>query len=148
MKHRYIFYSNILVVLFFVLILSYGFDIKKRADRFTIANETKIEYSNNRILFTNLQPILESDRTIDVNLFTAILGGKADFKTFKGAIKVNIAKESSNNKIIRLQKMGMPKYGKSSEYGDLYLKLYIVIPQNLTQKELNLFKELQKLREQ
>jgi curved DNA-binding protein len=42
--------------------------------------------------------------------------------------------------------MGMPKYGKTNEFGDLYLKMEVKMPTNLSSKEINLFKELQKLR--
>lgn len=81
-----------------------------------------------------------------VNLFTAILGGKAPIKTFKGTINVNISKESQNGKVLRLQGMGMPKYGKANQFGDLYAKLNIEIPTELTEKEMKLFKELSEMR--
>lgn len=81
-----------------------------------------------------------------VGLYLAILGGKAPLKTFKGTINVNIPKESQNGKVLRLQGMGMPVYGKANSYGDLYAKIYIETPVNLTEKELSLFKELSELR--
>ena len=77
-----------------------------------------------------------------VNLYTAVLGGKASLRTFKGTINVNIPKESQNSKVLRLQGMGMPVYGKSGQSGDLYAKITIEIPTNLTVKEEKLFKEL------
>lgn len=84
--------------------------------------------------------------SLSVNLYTAILGGKSPLKTLKGTINVNIPKESQNGKVLRLQKMGMPVYGKAGESGDLYVKLVIDIPVNLTEKEIKLFEELSKLR--
>lgn len=83
---------------------------------------------------------------LPVDLYTAVLGGKVEFGTFKGPVKINISKESTNDKVIRLQKMGMPEYGKPGEHGDLYLKLDVQIPKNLSEKEIKLFKELQKLK--
>lgn len=83
---------------------------------------------------------------LPVDLYTAVLGGKTEFKSLNGNIKITITKESPNDKVIRLPKMGMPKYGKSGESGDLYLKLDVQVPTNLSQKEIALFKELQKLR--
>lgn len=83
---------------------------------------------------------------IKVDLYTAVLGGKASFRSFKGNVKVDIPKGSQNGKMLRLQKLGMPVYGKSNEFGNLYLKLNIVIPEHLSAKEDELFKELQKLR--
>lgn len=84
--------------------------------------------------------------TLRVNLYTAVLGGKAELKTFKGVINVNIPKESQNNKVLRLQGLGMPKYGKTNQFGDLYAKINIDIPVNLSEKEIKLFKELTELR--
>ncbi len=81
-----------------------------------------------------------------VSLYSAVLGGKASLRTFKGTINVNIAKESQNGKVLRLQGMGMPKYGKPNTFGDLYAKLIIEIPVNLSEKELKLYKELSEMR--
>jgi curved DNA-binding protein len=84
---------------------------------------------------------------LKIDLYTSVLGGKAQFKSFKGNVKVDIPKGTPNGKTLRLQKLGMPKYDKPTEYGDLYLKTHIQIPTNLSEKELKLFKELQKIRE-
>lgn len=81
-----------------------------------------------------------------VDLYSAVLGGKAPLRTFKGTINVNIAKESQNGKVLRLQGMGMPKYGKANSFGDLYAKLIIEIPTNLSDKEIQLFKQLSEIR--
>jgi len=83
---------------------------------------------------------------LNVDLYTAVLGGKVQFKTLKGVIKIDIAKESEFGKTLRLQKLGMPVYGKTNEFGDLYLKLNVQMPKNLNAKEIKLFSDLQKLR--
>jgi curved DNA-binding protein len=83
---------------------------------------------------------------LNVDLFTALLGGKVQFKTLKGTIKIDIAKESEFGKTLRLQKLGMPKYGLANESGDMYLKLNIQMPKNLSAKEISLLKEIQKLK--
>ncbi|MEO8447971.1 MAG: J domain-containing protein [bacterium] len=82
----------------------------------------------------------------NVNLFSAVLGGKAQLRTFKGIINVNIPKESQNGKTLRLQGMGMPIYGKANQFGDLYAKINVEVPINLTEKETALFQELAELR--
>ncbi len=83
---------------------------------------------------------------LNVDLYTAALGGKSAFKSLKGNVKIDIPKGTQNGKVLRLQKLGMPKYGKSDEFGNLYLKINVQVPTNLTHKETELFKELQKLR--
>ena len=83
---------------------------------------------------------------LNVDLYTAILGGKKEFRTLKGSIKLNIPKGTSNGKVLKLPKMGMPRFNNPKEYGDLYVKLNVQLPENLKEKELSLFKELQSLR--
>ncbi|MBS1519058.1 MAG: DnaJ domain-containing protein [Bacteroidetes bacterium] len=83
---------------------------------------------------------------IRVDLYTAVLGGKASLKTFKGTININIPKEAQSGKVLRLQGLGMPKYGKTNESGDLYAKIIVETPVNLSEKELKLFRELAELR--
>lgn len=80
--------------------------------------------------------------TINVDLFTAILGGKTEIKTLKGKINITIPKETANGKEVRLKKMGMPVFNKPEEFGDLYATINIKIPTNLSDKELELFNEL------
>jgi curved DNA-binding protein len=75
-----------------------------------------------------------------------ILGGKVSFKSLKGNVKIDIPKESQSGKVLRLQKLGMQKYGKPEEFGNLYLKLNVQLPTKLTAKEIELFKELQHLK--
>jgi curved DNA-binding protein len=81
-----------------------------------------------------------------VELYTAILGGKSPVRTMKGIIKIDIAKEMDNGKTLRLKGMGMPKFGKENEFGDLYAKVKIIIPKKLTVKEIELFEQLSQLK--
>jgi len=83
---------------------------------------------------------------LPVDLYTAVLGGKVEFGTLKGNVKIDIAKESDFGKTLRLGKLGMPVYGNQNEYGDLYLKLDIILPKNLSAKEIKLFNDLKKIR--
>jgi curved DNA-binding protein len=79
---------------------------------------------------------------IPVELYTAILGGKATIRTLKGLMKVDIAKESDNGSVLRLKGLGMPIYDKPGSFGDLYAKVKIIMPKNLSAKEIELFKQL------
>jgi curved DNA-binding protein len=83
---------------------------------------------------------------IEVDLYTALLGGKTDVKTVKGSVRIDITKETENGKVLRLKGLGMPLYDNPGKYGDLYAKILIQIPKNLSSKEIDLFSELRKLR--
>ena len=81
-----------------------------------------------------------------VELYTAILGGKSPVRTMKSTIKIDIAKETDNGKTLRLKGVGMPKFGKENEFGDLYAKVKIILPKKLSVKEIELFEQLSQLK--
>ncbi len=86
--------------------------------------------------------------SVPVELYTCLLGGKALVRTLKGTIRIDIPKGSENGKSIRLKGMGMPRFGKEKEFGDLYGKIKVVLPKDLNPKEIELFTELQKIKNQ
>lgn len=83
---------------------------------------------------------------ISIDLYTAILGGKATVNTLKGPIQITIPKETENSKILRLKGLGMPKYGSTSDFGDIYAKVKLALPKNLTKEEIELFQQLKNKR--
>lgn len=83
---------------------------------------------------------------IPVELYTCVLGGKTLVRTLKGTIKIDIAKETENGKTFRLKALGMPLFGKEGQFGDLYATIKVMLPKNLTEKEITLFKELENIR--
>ncbi|MBN1983632.1 MAG: DnaJ domain-containing protein [Chitinivibrionales bacterium] len=85
-------------------------------------------------------------RHFPVELYTMILGGKALVKTLKGAVKVDIPKETPNHKVLRLHGLGMPVQSKKNEFGDLYVTVDIQLPNHLTEQEIDLFRKLSALR--
>jgi curved DNA-binding protein len=90
--------------------------------------------------FTRRGDDLYCDQNID--LYTAVLSGEAIVKTMTGQIKVKIAEGTQNGKSIRIKGKGMPVYGKADAYGDLYVKLQVLIPENLTERQKELFEQL------
>lgn len=84
--------------------------------------------------------------TINVDLYTAILGGQTVVKTLRSPIKISIGKETDNGKILRLKGMGMPIYNATNQFGDLYVKIQVKLPKNLSAREIELFKELSTLK--
>jgi curved DNA-binding protein len=83
---------------------------------------------------------------LHVPLYKAILGGEVPVQTMKGTFTMKIPKETSNGKTLRMKGLGMPVYQKKNISGDLYLKIIIDIPQNITPEEVTLFKKLADLR--
>lgn len=83
---------------------------------------------------------------LPVELYTAVLGGKTQIKTLKGKVTVNIIKGSSNGKELRLRELGMPVYEKKNEFGNLLVKIGVLLPENLSTEEIDLFEKLVALR--
>ncbi len=85
---------------------------------------------------------------LPVDLYTAILGGKTHIRILKGNITVNIAPGTHNGKELRLSGLGMPIYSEKDQFGDLLVSVSVVLPQDLSLKELELFKMLSAMREE
>ena len=84
--------------------------------------------------------------TVDLDLYTALLGGDLMVDTFNGKVKLTVKPETQNGIKVKLKGKGFPKYKKTDQFGDLYITYQIKTPTKLTDKEKELFTELQKLR--
>jgi len=83
--------------------------------------------------------------TVDLDLYTALLGGEITFETLNGKVKLKVKPETQNGSRIKLKGKGFPVYKNEGNYGDLYVTYSINIPTNLTDKQKALFTELSKL---
>jgi curved DNA-binding protein len=82
----------------------------------------------------------------ELNLYTAVLGGDITIDTLHGKLKLKVKPETQNNTKTRVKGKGFPVYKSEGEFGDLFITYIIHIPVNLSEKERELFSELQKLR--
>lgn len=83
--------------------------------------------------------------TVNLNLYTAILGGEITVDTFDGKVKLNVNPGTQNGTKVKLKGKGFPVYKKDNQFGDLYISYQIQVPTDLTEKEKELFTELAKL---
>jgi len=82
---------------------------------------------------------------VDIDLYTAILGGDITIDTLGGKVKLKVKPETQNGTKLRLKGKGFPVYKKEGEFGDLYVTFNVKLPTNLTDKQKELFTELSKL---
>ncbi len=82
---------------------------------------------------------------VSVPLATAMLGGEVRLPTLNGNLSLKIPPETQNSKVFRLAGRGMPKLGNAN-YGNMFAKVKVVLPTNLTEEERKLFERLQSLR--
>jgi len=83
-------------------------------------------------------------RNIDLNLYTAILGGEITADTLTGKVKLKVAPGTQAGTKVKLKGKGVPVYKKEGQFGDLYLTYNVQLPTKLTDKQKELFEELAK----
>ncbi len=83
---------------------------------------------------------LYADAKID--LYTAVLGGEIKVPTLEGDVVLTIPPGSQPDQTFRLKGRGMPKLRHEDQHGDLYVRLKIAIPTDLTPGERELFEKL------
>lgn len=103
--------------------------------KFTIANHSRFKRVKSNLYCT-----------IDIDLYTAILGGEVVVETFDSKVKLNIKPGTQNGAKAKLKGKGFPVYKKDGAFGDLLITYQIKIPTNLSKKEQELFEELAKLK--
>lgn len=79
---------------------------------------------------------------VPVDLYTAVLGGEARVTTPAGPVVLTIPPGSQPGQLFRLSGRGMPSLREASRRGDLYARLKVEIPRDLTKRERELFQEL------
>lgn len=102
---------------------------------FTVENHTEFKRDKNNLY-----------ATVDLDLYTALLGGEITADTFDGKVKLTVKPGTQNGTKVKLKGKGFPVYKKEEEFGDLYITYQVKIPTNLSEKEKELFTELATLR--
>lgn len=83
--------------------------------------------------------------TIEIDLYTAVLGGAITIDTLDGKVKLKVKPETQNGTRVKLKDKGFPVYKMEGQFGDMYLTYSVRIPTNLTDKHIKLFTQLSAL---
>ncbi|MDP4238266.1 MAG: J domain-containing protein [Bacteroidota bacterium] len=102
---------------------------------FSVANHPSVKRLENN-LYT----------TVELDLYTAVLGGEITIDTLDGKVKLKVKPETQNGTKVNLKGKGFPVYKSEGQFGDLQITYSIKIPTNLTEKQKALFEELRKSR--
>ena len=81
---------------------------------------------------------------VPVDLYTAVLGGEARLQTMDGPVVLTIPAGTQPGQTIRLSGRGMPQLRTPNTRGDLYARIKVQIPRNLTPEQRKKFEELSK----
>jgi curved DNA-binding protein len=98
---------------------------------FSIANHSRFKRLGND-LYTN----------VDLDLYTAVLGGDITIETLNGKVKLRVKPETQNGTKVKLKDKGFPLYKNEGQFGDLLITYTVKIPTNLTEKQKVLFTQL------
>ena len=124
----------------------------KEGQKIRLRNEGKTGSRGNKgdlYLILNLH---DSEYSIDGSNLTkeieltpsqAVLGAKIDIQTLHGNVNIKIPAGMNTGKVLRLKDLGLPK--KEGGFGALNVKAKIVLPKNLSQQQIELYKQLSAL---
>jgi len=104
--------------------------------RFSITNNTDFKRDGDNLY-----------ATVDLDLYTAMLGGELMVNTFDGKVKLTVKPETQNGTKVKLKGKGFPVYKKDGKFGHLYITYALKTPTKITAKEKQLFEKLAKLRQ-
>ena len=82
-------------------------------------------------------------KEIEITPPEAVLGCKKDIQTLHGKINIKIPPKTSSGQSLRLKDLGLPK--KSGGYGNLNAKIKIIIPKDISDKQIELYKKIAEL---
>jgi DnaJ-class molecular chaperone len=89
--------------------------------------------------FTREGNDLRTDVQLDV--FTAMLGGEVDVPTVGGKVHLKIPAGTQPDQVFRIAGRGMPQSKSPQSKGDLFVKVKVNIPRNLTAEQKSLLEE-------
>lgn len=101
---------------------------------FSINNNTKFKRDGTN-LYTD----------VNLDLYTALLGGEVVVDTFDGKVKLKVPPETQAGTKVKLKGKGFPAYKKENDFGDLYITYQVKLPTTLSEKEKELFTELRNI---
>jgi curved DNA-binding protein len=82
---------------------------------------------------------------VNISLYTTVLGGQANVTTPGGNVLLTIPAGTQPGQTFRLGGRGMPHLRAPQTFGDLYVRVKVQIPKNLSAEQRKLFEQLSRL---
>lgn len=79
---------------------------------------------------------------VPVDIYTAVVGGEVRVPTLERPVMLKIPPKTQGGQTFRLRGRGMPKPGDPKTRGDIYVRVKLVLPENMIEEELNTFRSL------
>ncbi|MEZ4775161.1 MAG: J domain-containing protein [Bacteroidia bacterium] len=84
--------------------------------------------------------------SVNVDLYTAVLGKKVPVQTMKGQMFMSVPKGTQQGEVLKLRDLGMPDYENPQVFGNLYVTVNVKIPKTLSPQERDLFEQLDRMK--
>lgn len=81
---------------------------------------------------------------VSIDLYTAVLGGDVRVPTPEGNVLLTVPPGTQPGQSFRLNGRGMPKLRSPQSHGDLFARIKVQIPRNLTPEQRQAFEQLAK----
>jgi curved DNA-binding protein len=81
---------------------------------------------------------------VSIDLYSAVLGGNVKVPTLTGEVLLTIPEGTQPGQTFRLSGRGMPHLTAATTFGDLYARIKVTLPRNLTQRQKSLFEQLRR----
>ncbi len=100
-------------------------------------------------LITHVLPNPEFEREgddlytdVSVDIYTAILGGEVRVPTLDRPVMLRIPAHTQSGRSFRIRGKGMPHLGHPQEHGDLYARVRLVLPEHMSEHEVDVIRNL------
>jgi curved DNA-binding protein len=77
-----------------------------------------------------------------IDFYTAATGGEVRVPTLDGAVQLKIPRRTQADRTFRLKGKGMPRLERPSERGDLFARVKLVLPEPLSDTEIEVLRKL------
>jgi len=79
---------------------------------------------------------------VPLDIFTALVGGEVRIPAMERPLTLTIPARTNANQNFRISGKGMPRLGKPKERGDLFARVKLVLPDTLSDQEVNTIREM------
>jgi curved DNA-binding protein len=79
---------------------------------------------------------------VAVDIYTAALGGEVRVPTLDGAVMLKVPPQTQSGRTLRLRGKGMSHLNNPNTRGDLYARVRLMLPEPMSERELQAFREL------
>ena len=83
---------------------------------------------------------------VPLDIFTAIAGGEVRIPVLERPLTLTIPARTNANQNFRISGKGMPRLGNPKERGDLFARVRLVLPDTLSDQEVNTIREMAAVR--